>query len=199
MRSGGADDISIPSPHHTSFSICICLSLTDFSLCSTVFHSCVSLFQVCSCRFSKTKLQQQLTGASAGKPQVFETKRLPHPTPTSPGNTSHQLHLFARAALVINWAGGADHVLTVLWIQVWFVVFMMRWNLEDPYRGTGLLQQQGVQHNIWYCRVCFLNSQFTSPAQNYKNTGRICMIGGHTRQYQSEKLRPFVQTIKHPE
>lgn len=71
-------------------------------------------------------MQQQLTGASAGKPQVFETKSLPHPTPASPGNRSDQLHLFARAALVINWAGSADRVLTVLWIQVQFVVFMIR-------------------------------------------------------------------------
>lgn len=57
---------------------------------------------------------------------MFETKRLPHPTPASPGNGSDRLHLFARAALVINWPVGVDHVLTVLWIQVWFIVLMIR-------------------------------------------------------------------------
>lgn len=69
-------------------------------------------------------MQQQRTGESAGGPQVFETKRLPHPA--APDNRSYCLRLCAGAALVINWAGGADHVLAVLWIQIWFVVFMMR-------------------------------------------------------------------------
>lgn len=116
--------------------------------------------------------QQQLTWASAGKPQVFESKRLPHLTPASPGNTSDRLHLFARSALVINWTGGADHVLTVFWIQVWFVVFMIRWNLDDPYRGGGPLQQEEMQHHLWYCKASFPNEdiwlQFTSPAQTQR-------------------------------
>lgn len=99
--------------------------------------------------FSQTKMQQQqqLAGASVGEPQESEAKRLPHPAPTSPGNRSGRLHLLARPALVINWAGVADHVPTVFRIQVWFVVFMIKLNLEDPYRGTGSLQRQGMQHN----------------------------------------------------
>lgn len=56
--------------------------------------------------------QQQPAGASAGKPRVFKTKRLPHPT--AAGNRSDRLCLYARAALLINWAGRADHVLIVL-------------------------------------------------------------------------------------
>lgn len=79
--------------------------------------------------FRQTKMQQQqqqLAGASAGKPQESEAKRLPHPAPTSPGNRSGWLHLLARPTLVINWAGVADHVPTIFRIQVWFVVFMIK-------------------------------------------------------------------------
>lgn len=111
VKSGGADEISIPSLHRSSLSLYISLLLLislSAPLSSTRVHFFFFLpFQVCSCGFSKTKCSSSsLTGASAGKPQVFETKRLQHPASTSHGNRSEGLHLFARPVLVINRAGG---------------------------------------------------------------------------------------------
>lgn len=81
----------------------------------------------CVCEFSKTKIMQQQQ--RWGEPQVFETKWIPPTSPPPfpvPENILHCLHCCARAALVINWAGGEDHVSSALWIQIRFVVFMMR-------------------------------------------------------------------------
>lgn len=123
---------------------------------------------------SQTKMQQQqLAGVSAGEPQEPEAKRLPHPAPTSSSNRSGRLHLLARPALVINWAGVADHVPTVFRIQVWFVVFMIKWNLEDPYRGNGSLQQQGCSTILQSLLFLLETLHFSSETK-----GRICMIGG---------------------
>lgn len=83
------------------------LLFTDSSHAPSLTSTQVWLyFQVCRYEFGK---KQNAAAASARRIFSRQTtgvsKPNAYPHPTGPGNTSDPLHLYARAALVINWAG----------------------------------------------------------------------------------------------
>lgn len=78
------------------------------------------------------------------------------------------LHLYARAAPLINCAGSAGHVLTVLWIRVWFVIFTMRGNFWGSLqRNWVITAEKTAVHCLILFSVLFKGRYWTFPAETH--------------------------------